>query len=150
MSDKNQKDKKFQYSKILPIVSIIIFGICLIKGFTTDFSTVVDVSFYVTAITISGTLTASSFIFYMRKSQQENCVKLKTEMYRVASEERLKYNEQMLIMKRKYDVSDMELDEIEGESPMGEFEQQALDSINQSIDQVQSEADTMLEDVTFN
>ena len=150
MSKKNEEKKKFiQYSKLLPIISLIIFGICLYEGFTADYSTVVDVSFYVTAITISGTMTATSFIFYMRKAQQENCVTLKTKMYQIASEERIKYNKEMLHLKNMYQLSDAELCEIESDSPMDEFEQEALNSINQSIDKVQEEADTMVEPPTF-
>jgi len=109
----------------------------------------VDVSFYVTAITISGSLTATSFIFYLRKAQQENCVTLKTEMYRVASSERLKYNEKMMALKKKYSLSDEDVSEIEDTSPMDDFEQTALDSINDTINTAQMEADTLVEKESF-
>lgn len=143
------KFRKIQYSKILPIVSLILFAICLYEGFCADFSSVVDVSFYVTAITISGSLTATSFIFYLRKAQQENCVTLKTEMYRVASTERIRYNEKMMMLKKKYEMTDEDISEIESRSPMDDFEQNALDSINDTINQAQMEADTLVEKETF-
>ena len=146
---KKFKFRKIQYSKILPIVSLILFAVCLFEGFTTDFSTIVDVSFYVTAITISGSLTATSFIFYLRKAQQENCVTLKTEMYRVASSERIKYNEKMMALKKKYEIDDEDISDIEIGSMMDEFEQDALESINNTINQAQMEADTMIEKETF-
>lgn len=146
---KKFKFRKIQYSKILPIVSLILFAVCLFEGFTADFSTIVDVSFYVTAITISGSLTATSFIFYLRKAQQENCVTLKTEMYRVASSERLKYNEKMMALKKKYEIDDEDISDIEIGSMMDEFEQDALESINNTINQAQMEADTMIEKETF-
>ena len=141
--------KGIQYSKILPLISVILFCVCLYMGFTADYSSVVDVSFYVTAITISGSIVAGTFIFYYRKSQQENCVKLKSQMYRIASEERLKYNEKMILLKSRYQLSDDELRELETDSPMDDFEQQALDSINASIEQAQAEADTMVENPNF-
>ena len=146
---KKFKGKKIQYSKILPIISLMIFSVCLYEGFHADFSTIVDVSFYVTAITISGSLTATSFIFYLRKAQQENCVTLKTEMYRVASSERLKYNEKMMALKKKYSLSDEDVSEIEDTSPMDDFEQTALDSINDTINTAQMEADTLVEKESF-
>lgn len=146
---KKFKFRKIQYSKILPIVSLMLFAVCLYEGFHADFSTIVDVSFYVTAITISGSLTATSFIFYLRKAQQENCVTLKTEMYRVASSERIKYNEKMMALKKKYEIDDEDISDIEIGSMMDEFEQDALESINNTINQAQMEADTMIEKETF-
>ena len=144
-----RKKGRVQYSKLLPLIAVILFCVCLFMGFTADYSTIVDVSFYVTAITISGSIVAGTFIFYYRKSQQENCVKLKSQMYRIASEERLRYNEQMMILKHKYSLTDGDVSEIESDSPMDDFEQQALDSINETINQAQSEADTMVENPTF-
>jgi hypothetical protein len=145
----SEKKKGIQYSKILPFIAVALFCVCLYMGFTADYSTVVDVSFYVTAITISGSIVAGTFIFYYRKAQQENCVKLKSQMYRIASEERLKYNEKMILLKSRYMLSEEELMEIKADSPMEAFEQQALDSINDTINQAQSEADTMVENPTF-
>lgn len=139
------KERKVQYSKLLPIITGIIFIFCLIVGFMTDFSTIVDVSFYVTAITVSGSTFGTTIVFYTKKAQTENNVKLKTEMYRVASKERLKYNEQMMKLKKKYSISDEEISEIELESPMDEFESAALSSIDDIIGEAEADANTPIE-----
>ena len=146
---KEKKEKKLQYSKLLPIVTCIIFVFCLYKGFTADFSTVLDASFFVTAITLSGGIFGSAIVWYMKKSQSENTVKLKTELYKVASQERLHYNEQMIILKNKYMLSDEEMMEIENDSPMDDFETNALSDIEATINDAQSEADASVELQTY-
>ena len=146
---KEKKEKKLQYSKLLPIVTFVIFVVCLYKGYTADFSTMLDTSFYVTAITLSGGIFGSSIVWYMKKSQSENTVKLKTELYKVASQERLHYNEQMIIMKNKYMLSDEEMMEIENDSPMDDFETNALSDIEATINDAQSDADSSVELQTY-
>lgn len=146
---KEKKEKKLQYSKVLPVVTFIVFTVCLYKGYTADFSTMLDTSFYVTAITISSGVFGSTIVWYMKKSQAENTVKLKTELYRVASQERLNYNEQMILMKSKYMLSDEELMEIESDSPMDDFESNALSDIESSINDIQADADSSVELQTY-
>lgn len=142
---KKRKKEKFQFSKIIVIVSCVIFMACLYKGFTTDFTTITDVSFYVTSVTISGGVFSSTIIWYLKKSQSENNVKLKIEMYKVSSKERLKYNEEMMILKKKYEISDEQLMELENNSPMVDFEQDALSSINALINMAENEAESFVE-----
>lgn len=141
--------KKVQYSKLLPIASAIIFIVCLYMGYTADFSTMIDASFYVTAISLSGGLCATTTIWYMKKAQSENTVKLKTELYKVASDERYKYNEKMIMLKHKYALSNEDIEDIETDSPMDDFEQDALSDIESTIDEVQSDADSAIELQTF-
>lgn len=144
-----KKEKKLQYSKLLPVISIAIFIACLYKGYTADFSTMIDASFYVTAISLSGGIVGTVFIWYMKKAQSENVVKLKTELYRVASQERLNYNEQMILLKSKYMLSDEELMEIESDSPMDDFESNALSDIESYVNEIQSDADSSVEAETY-
>ena len=46
-------------------------------------------------------------------------------------------------------MTDEELAELENSSPMDEFEQEALDSIGNTIDKAQEEADTLVETPNF-
>ena len=85
----------------------------------------------------------------LKKAQAENNVKLKIEMYRVASKEHLKYNEKMMILKNKYSLSDEEIMEIESGSPMDDFESSALCDIEEIIDVSESEADSPIELQTY-
>ena len=141
--------KKIQYSKLLPIITVVIFVVCLYKGYTADFSTMLDVSFYVTAITLSGGVFGTCLVGDLKKSQAENAVKLKTELYRVASDERYKYNEKMVILKSKYMLSDEELAEIESDSPMADFETNALSDVENFINDTQADADSSIELQTY-
>ena len=147
--NKDKEHKQIQYSKLLPILTGLMFAACLIVGFVTDFSTVVDVSFYVTAITVSAGIWGSTIVFYLKKSQAENNVKLKTEMYKVASKERLKYNEQMMKLKKKYSMSDEDIEDIENESPMDEFASNALSAIEEVINVSEVDADSPVELQTY-
>ena len=140
---------KFQFSKIIVIVACAIFLICLYKGFTADFSTITDVSFYVTTITVSGSVFLTTIVWYLKKSQSENNVKLKIEMYKVASRERVKYNAKMILLKKKFEVSNDELMEIENGSPMYGFESEALSSVEEIIKAAENDADSLIEMQTY-
>lgn len=142
---KKEKKNKFQFSKVIVVIACILFIVCLYKGYTADYSTMIDVSFYVTAITVSGSVLLTTLVWYLKKSQSENNVKLKTEMYRVASRERIKYNAKMMLLKKKLEMSDDDLMEIENGSPMVGFEDEALSSINEVISAAENEADTLVE-----
>lgn len=144
-----KNENKIQYSKILPLLTGAIFAACLFVGFITDFSTVVDVSFYVTAVTVSGGIFSATVIWYMKKSQSENIMKLKIELYKIASDERYKYNKKMIILQDRYNVSDDEIIEIENNSPMNEYEESALASIEESLNTFQSEAESSIELQTY-
>lgn len=144
-----KKTNKFQFSKLLPIVTCIIFIVCLYQGFTIDLETYVDLTVITTSITVSGGMFGSSIIYYLKKSQSENNVKLKMELYRVASEERLKYNEQMMILKQKYTLTEEEITNIECESPMDDFESGALSAIENTINMAESEAESFVEIQTY-
>lgn len=140
-----QVKNKFQFSKLIVIIACIIFLVCLYKGFTADFSTMIDTGFYVTAITISGGMLSTTIIWYLKKSQSENNVKLKIELYKTASRERIKYNAKMMILKKNLSLSDEDVMEIENDSPMGNFETEALADISEVISTIENDADSLVE-----
>ena len=144
MNEKQTKNK-FQFSKLIVIIACIIFLVCLYKGFTADFSTMIDTGFYVTAITISGGMLSTTIIWYLKKSQSENNVKLKIELYKTASRERIKYNAKMMILKKNFSLSDEDVMEIENDSPMGNFENEALADISEVISTIENDADSLVE-----
>ena len=85
--------KKIQYSKLLPFITCFVFLICLYQTFITDFSSYVDLTLYATIITVSGSIFGTTIVWYMKKAQVENNVKLKIELYKTAFQEQLKYKE---------------------------------------------------------
>ena len=104
----------------------------------------IDVSFYVTAITISGSVLLTTIVWYLKKSQSENNVKLKIELYKIASRERVKYNAKMMLLKKNLKVSDEDIMEIENGSPMEGFENEALSAISEVISAAENDADTLV------
>lgn len=139
------KNKKFQYSKILPLITFALFCGCIIKVFTVDISTAYDLSVYATIVTTSGALCLTSVVWYLKNSQAEKVARIKSETYKVISEERFKYNEKMLKLKQKYKYTEEEVWDIENNSPLDELEQDALNSLNSSIDNAMEEATSSIE-----
>lgn len=139
------RKKKFQYSKLLPFFTFILFCICIYKVFSTDLSNVYDVSIYATVITCSGSLCLTSIVWYLKNSQAEKVANIKADTYRIASEERYKYNKAMLELKDKYKYTDEELNDIEYDSPMDEFENDALVSLENSVDSAMEDASSSIE-----
>lgn len=140
------KNKKhFQYSKILPLITFSLFCGCVIKCFSVDISSAYDLSVYATIVTSSGALCLTSVVWYLKNSQAEKVARIKSETYKVISEERFKYNEKMLELKSKYKYSEEEIWDIENNSPLDELEQNALDSMNSSIDNAMDEATSSID-----
>ena len=137
--------KHFQYSKILPLITFLLFCGCVIRCFTMDISNAYDLSIYAAIITSSGALCLTSVVWYLKNSQAEKVARIKSETYKVISEERFKYNEKMLELKSKYKCSEEEIWDIENDSPLDELEQNALDSMNSSIDNAMDEATSSID-----
>lgn len=137
--------KKIQYSKIITLLTFILFCGCIIKCFTVDITTAYDLSVYATIITSSGALCLTSVVWYLKNSQAEKVARIKADTYRIISEERFKYNKRMLELKSKYKYADEEIFEIENDSPLDELEQDALNSMNSSVDYAMEEASSPIE-----
>ena len=145
-----KKEKgKIQFSKLIVLITCVIFIVCLYNGLTINVEGYTDLTVIATTITVSGGMFGSAIIYYLKKSQSENNVKLKIELYKVASEERLKYNEQMMILKQKYTLSDEDVMTIEDNSPMDDFESEALSSIQEVINMSEGDADSPIELQTY-
>lgn len=141
----NQNSKKIQYSKIITLLTFILFCGCIIKCFLVDISTAYDLSVYATIVTSSGALCLTSVVWYLKNSQAEKVAKIKADTYRIISEERFKYNEKMLELKSRYKYTEEEIFEIENDSPLDELEQDALNSLNLSVDCAMDEATSSIE-----
>lgn len=147
------KVRKIQYSKIITLLTFLLFCGCIIRCFFVDISTVYDISLYAAIITSSGALCLTSVVWYLKNSQAEKVARIKADTYRVISEERYKYNEKMLKLKSEYKNINEEINEeifeIENDSPLDELEQEAMDSMNASIDSAMDEATSSIEAYTL-
>lgn len=137
--------KKIQYSKIITLLTFILFLGCVIKSFLVDISSAYDLSLYIAIITSSGTVCLTTAVWYLKNSQAEKVARIKADTYRIISEERFKYNKRMLELKSKYKYTEEEIFEIENDSPLDELEQDALNSMNSSIDGAMEEATSPIE-----
>ena len=137
--------KKIQYSKIITLFTFILFCGCIVKCFTIDFTDMYDLSMYAAIITSSGAVCLTCIVWYLKNSQAEKVARIKSETYKIISEERYNYNEKMLALKMKYKFTEEEIFEIEDGSPLDELEQDALNSLNTSIDMAMEEAVSSIE-----
>ena len=144
----NEK-KHIQYSKTILVALGIVFCVCLYKAFTVDYSTVLDVSIYASALTISGGMLGTGILQYYKKSQAENVFKLKIELYKQASREKLYYNEQMIKLKSRYILSEEEMMELENDSTMDGFVDSALSDATSTADNAMDDATSPVELQTY-
>ena len=141
--------KKFQYSKLITLLTFLLFCGCVVRCFCMDVSNAYDLSIYAAIITTSGALCLTSVVWYLKNSQAEKVARIKAETYKIISDERYNYNKRMLELKSKYDYSEEDVYEVEENSPLDELEQDALDSMNESIDSAMDEATSSIEAQTL-
>lgn len=128
-------NKRFQYSKILPLITCAIFCICAYLSCTMDNETIA-----ISLISSSGTIFLTAVVWYLKNSQAEKVANIRANTYKIISEEKLKYNEKMIELKVKYELSDIDIDEIESNSPLSDLENDALNNMNESIDNAMNDA----------
>jgi membrane protein insertase Oxa1/YidC/SpoIIIJ len=96
---------KVQFSKILTILSFMMFVWTLYCGFSASFNQLYDISVYVTAITVSGGIFGVCLKSYMSKSKAENIYKVQKTMYEDIMDIKLYYNEEMMKLIQKYNLN---------------------------------------------
>ena len=139
------KKNKIQYSKIITLLTFILFCGCVIKCFSLDITNIYDLSLYVAIITTSGTLCLTSVVWYLKNSQAEKVARIKACTYKVISRERFEYNKKMLELRSMYGCTDEEIFDVENNSPLDELEEDALNSMNYSVDTAMEEATSSIE-----
>lgn len=124
--------KSYQYSKKIPIITGILFVFVLLCSILPFFC--VDSTIWISLISATGGVFTSAIIWYMKKAQIENAYKLKMGLYEKASEVRLKFLRESLKIQKKYGVTQTELNEIEFNNPIDDFEDAALSDLQQTVD----------------
>lgn len=139
------KESKFQFSKILTIGSLLLFIWSLFQGFVTDFTQVYDTTVYVTAITISGGIFGVCLKSYMSKSKAENIYKIQKTIYEEIMNVKLQYNEAMMKLIQKYQITQNDIDMVDMDSPINDGVNEILsdmkENINNHLYDVKSEDD---------
>lgn len=108
MEQKNNKEKKFQFSKMIVFFAGIIFiltlGFCLYAMLNAE----LDVTMGVGAISTTGCIFLSSIVWYMKKSQPENVIKLKYSYTERIMALQYEYYEKKLRLQKELGISDEE------------------------------------------
>lgn len=114
------QEPKVQFSKLLTIGSLILFVWTLLRGFHTDYTQMFDTTVYVTAITISGGIFGVCLKAYMSKAKAENIYKVQKTMYEDIMKTKISYNEQMMQLINKYNITQDEIDAVDLTNPINE------------------------------
>lgn len=129
-----------QYSKILPMLSTVIFILVLLFSF---FGTYEDSTVILGALTASGSVTLTAIVFYMKNSWMEKVSRVKIDVAKCVSEERLKYNKEMLLFLKENNLTQNDLEAVENNSSMDELDGECLDSLNESVNEAMLDASSM-------
>ena len=135
--------KKIEYSKILATVSMLLFLCTLIYGYVVmthlimnDSATLFDLTFFVSAITITGSVFMTTVKHYYSKSGLQNTTYIRNSVYEQILKVRLEFIEENLKLQRKYNITQDEIDEIEMESPFVQLSESFLGGTEMKVEEV--------------
>lgn len=133
-------------SKIIMWLFICLFIYVIISGVNYDFSstTVVDTAIFCACIASVGGILGAIITKYYNNSNAENIPKIQLNLYKQSMDIRLKYNEKMMILKNKYEMTFDDVADIESDSNMTEVTDGILDS---AISELNDKAAKTHEDV---
>lgn len=135
---------KLSFSKLTVVVTYVIFIFTLIFGFILA-NNERDTTFFVAAVGICGTILATNVVFYCRKSQAENIIKLRTQFVSSTSKTQIDTFEGMLKLKKEYQITDEELEELKTHTFLDEFTDNAILSTDSKLDTLEDSAETEIE-----
>lgn len=127
------KEPRIQFSKLLTIGSLSLFIWALFKGFSTNFSEILDTTVYVTSITVSGGIFGMCVKSYMSKAKAENVYKVQRTMYEDIMKVKLQYNEEMIKLNKQYNTTQGDIDVIDFSSPIDDGVDSILSDMKESI-----------------
>lgn len=149
-----ENSKKFTYSKLLIALTGFIFLSCVLfvvyLYLSDKIANTYDTTAIVTLITVSGAIFGSNLCWYSKKAASENHYKLRMSLYEDSSKVRLKYNEHMMDLMKKYKLTQADIDRINETGDMDEMMSAALDNAVTELDTQQNDADSTNNIENFN
>ena len=150
---KNQ-ERKFTYSKILVFITGVVFlssilfvAYLYISGKISDGF---DTTAIVTIITVSGAIFGSNLCWYSKKAASENQYKLRMSLFADSAKVRLDYNEKMMILMKKYNMSQEDVDRINESGDSDDFMESSIQDVVTGLDAAKDIADSENTIETFN
>lgn len=140
------KNKKFRTSKVIMWLFIALFIYVIFKGVNYDFSSVtyIDTAIFCACITAVSGILGAIIVKYLNNSNAENIPRMQMDLYKESLKLRLKYNQDMLDIKRNYETDDNEIYEVEAKSHMDEVCESIL---NRAISELDTKSMQANEDV---
>lgn len=152
--EKKNLEKKFTYSKIQVLITGIIFlssvlfvAYLYISGKITD---AFDTTAIVTIITVSGAIFGSNLCWYSKKAASENQYKLRMSLFADSAKVRLDYNEKMMVLMKKYNMSQADIDRINESGNSDDFMESSIQDVVTGLDAAKDIADSENTIETFN
>ena len=150
---KNQ-ERKFTYSKILVFITGVVFlssilfvAYLYISGKITD---AFDTTAIVTIITVSGAIFGSNLCWYSKKAASENQYKLRMSLFADSARVRLDYNEKMMLLMKKYNMTQEDIDKINESGDSDDFMESSIQDVVTGLDTAKDIADSENTIETFN
>ena len=152
--EKKNLEKKFTYSKIQVLITGIIFlssvlfvAYLYISGKITD---AFDTTAIVTMITVSGAIFGSNLCWYSKKAASENQYKLRMSLFADSAKVRLDYNEKMMVLMKKYNMTQEDIDRINESGNSDDFMESSIQDVVTGLDAAKDIADSENTIETFN
>ena len=153
-SEMNNHEKKFTYSKIQVFITGVIFlsnilfvAYLYISGKITD---AFDTTAIVTIITVSGAIFGSNLCWYSKKAASENQYKLRMSLFADSARVRLDYNEKMMLLMKKYNMTQEDIDRINESGDSDDFMESSIQDVVTGLDTAKDIADSENTIETFN
>ena len=147
-------EKKFTYSKIQVFITGVIFlssilfvAYLYISGKITD---AFDTTAIVTMITVSGAIFGSNLCWYSKKAASENQYKLRMSLFADSARVRLDYNEKMMLLMKKYNMTQEDIDRINESGDSDDFMESSIQDVVTGLDVAKDIADSENTIETFN
>ena len=153
-SETKNREKKFTYSKIQVFITGVIFlssilfvAYLYISGKITD---AFDTTAIVTIITVSGAIFGSNLCWYSKKAASENQYKLRMSLFADSARVRLDYNEKMMLLMKKYNMTQEDVDRINESGNSDDFMESSIQDVVTGLDTAKDIADSENTIETFN
>lgn len=136
------KFKKPRTSKIIMWLFIVLFVYVIVRGVNYDFTniTYMDTAIFCACIASVGGIVGAIITKYYNNSNAENIPKIQLGLYEKSMKIRLKYNEEMMKLKKQYEMTSDDVNEIESDSNMDEVTNGILDTAISELDEKASQS----------
>ena len=145
-TEMKNNEKKFTYSKATVFVTGLIFVSCVIFTIVLYLSekigTVLDATAIVSLITVSGAIFGSNLCWYSKKAASENHYKLRMSLFADSAKVRLDYNEKMMELMKKYNLTQEDIYKINETGDADEMMDNSLRDVVSDLDATKDDADS--------